>query len=164
VSQPANLRRRRVLLAAVAAVWLPAVGAAQDRRQEMGAKLLEASMRGDANAVRELAVVGAPLEHRDGAGRTALIPAAHHGHPETVRLLLDAGLDVNHVNRLGWTALLEAVILGDGGPVYQEIVGLLLKGGADARVGDREGRTALDHARARGFAEIAEMIEAAGRD
>jgi len=94
-------------------------------------------------------------------GGIALIPAAHHGHPSTVRLLLDAGLDVDHVNNLGWTALLEAVILGDGGPVYQEIVGLLLDAGAEP-IADRDGATPLDHAEARGFDELAEMLRAAG--
>jgi ankyrin repeat protein len=92
-------------------------------------------------------------------GGTALIPAAHHGHPETVRKLLGAGIDVDHVNRLGWTALLEAVILGDGGPVYREIVGLLVDAGA-SNIPDRQGKTPLDHAQARGFQEIAARIAA----
>lgn len=92
-------------------------------------------------------------------GGTALIPAAHHGHPETVRMLLDTDIDIDHVNDLGWTALMEAVILGDGGPVYQEIVGLLVDAGA-GNIPDREGRTPLDHARTRGYEAIAERIEA----
>lgn len=92
-------------------------------------------------------------------GGTALIPAAHHGHPETVRLLLDTAIDVDHVNNLGWTALLEAVILGDGGLVYQEIVKLLLAGGANAEIADKDGVTSLAHAKSRGFSEIAQMIE-----
>ena len=90
---------------------------------------------------------------------TALIPAAHHGHPETVRILLDTAIDIDHVNRLGWTALLEAVILGDGGPVYQEIVGLLVDAGA-RNIPDRDGTTALAHAEARGFTAIAARIAA----
>ena len=95
-------------------------------------------------------------------GGTALIPAAHHGHPETVRILLATDIDVDHVNRLGWTALLEAVILGDGGPVYQEIVGLLVDAGA-SNTADNDGETPLDHARSRGFREIAERIAAGTR-
>ncbi len=90
-------------------------------------------------------------------GGIALIPAAHHGHPSTVKILLDAGLDVDHVNNLGWTALLEAVILGDGGPVYQEIVGLLVDAGARG-IADRDGVTPLEHARRRGFDAIAARI------
>ena len=56
-------------------------------------------------------------------GGTALIPAAHHGHPDAVRVLLGTAIDKDHVNKLGWTALLEAVILGDGGPVHTEMCG-----------------------------------------
>jgi len=106
-----------------------------------------------------LATGKANLADTNRYGGTALIPAAHHGHPETVRILLETAIDIDHVNNLGWTALLEAVILGDGGPVYQEIVGLLVDAGA-RNIPDREGRTPLDHARARGFAEIAARIEA----
>ncbi len=92
-------------------------------------------------------------------GGTALIPAAHHGYPDVVRYLLTTKININHVNFLGWTALLEAVILGDGGPIYQEIVDLLLKAGADISIGDKDGVTALDHARSRGQAEIVQLLE-----
>ena len=106
-----------------------------------------------------LATEKANLRDTNRYGGTALIPAAHHGHPETVRLLLATAIDVDHVNNLGWTALLEAVILGDGGPVYQEIVKLLLAGGADAKTADKDGVTPLAHAKLRGFTEIARLIE-----
>jgi ankyrin repeat protein len=106
-----------------------------------------------------LATGNANLRDTNRYGGTALIPAAHHGHAETVRLLLDTAIDVNHVNNLGWTALLEAVILGDGGPAYQEIVKLLLAGGADAGIADKDGVTPLAHAKSRGFTEIARLIE-----
>lgn len=106
-----------------------------------------------------LATGKANLRDTNRYGGTALIPAAHHGHPETVRLLLNTAIDVDHVNNLGWTALLEAVILGDGGLVYQEIVKLLLAGGADAGIADRDGVTPLAHTKSRGFAEISRLIE-----
>lgn len=106
-----------------------------------------------------LATGKAKLGDTNRYGGTALIPAAHHGHPTTVKILLEAGLDVDHVNNLGWTALLEAVILGDGGPVYQEIVGLLVDAGA-RQIPDRDGVTPLDHARRRGFDAIAARIAA----
>jgi ankyrin repeat protein len=106
-----------------------------------------------------LATGKANLGDTNRYGGTALIPAAHHGHPTTVAILLDAGLDVDHVNNLGWTALLEAVILGDGGPIYQEIVGLLVDAGAKP-IPDRDGVTPLDHAKRRGFEAIAQRIAA----
>lgn len=102
----------------------------------------------------------ADLKDTNRYGGVALIPAAHHGHPSTVRLLLETEIDVNHVNDLGWTALLEAVILGDGGPVYQEIVGLLVDAGA-RNLADRDGVTPLDHARTRGYTAIETRIASA---
>ena len=73
--------------------------------------------------------------------------------------MLNTAIDVDHVNNLGWTALLEAVILGDGGPVYQEIVKLLLSAGANANIADRDGVIPLAHAKSRGFTEISRLIE-----
>ena len=106
-----------------------------------------------------LATGKANLADTNRYGGTALIPAAHHGHPETVRILLATAIDVNHANKLGWTALLEAVILGDGGPVHQDIVKLLLAGGARKTIADNDGVTPLAHAKSRGFAEIARLLE-----
>ncbi len=106
-----------------------------------------------------LATGKAKLDDTNRYGGIALIPAAHHGHPTTVAILLEAGLDVDHVNNLGWTALLEAVILGDGGPIYQEIVGLLVDAGAQ-QIPDGEGVTPLEHAKRRGFDAIAARIAA----
>lgn len=109
-----------------------------------------------------LATGKADLKDTNRYGGTALIPAADKGHPDTIRILLATDIDIDHVNNLGWTALLEAVILGDGGPVYQEIVGLLVDAGAK-NIADRDGNTPLDHARERGYAEIARRIEAGQR-
>lgn len=106
-----------------------------------------------------LATGNANLKDTNRYGGTALIPAADKGHPSTIRILLGTDIDIDHVNNLGWTALLEGVILGDGGPVYQEIVGLLVDAGAQ-NIADRDGKTPLEHARERGFAEIAARIEA----
>ena len=92
-------------------------------------------------------------------GGTALIPASDRGHVAMVRALLETDIDVDHVNNLGWTALLEAVILGDGGRRHQQIVRMLLDAGADPAIADREGVTPLEHARERGYTEIATMLE-----
>jgi len=81
------------------------------------------------------------------------------GHPDAVRLLLATAIDKDHVNRLGWTALLEAVILGDGGPVHTEIVRLLVEAGANVNIADRENVTPLQHAKRRGFGEMVRILE-----
>jgi uncharacterized protein len=94
---------------------------------------------------------------------TALIAAAHLGHHEVVRRLIAAGAPLDHVNNLGWTALIEAVVLGDGGPDHVATVKALVEAGADARIADREGVTALAHAQARGYREMADLIRAAGK-
>lgn len=73
---------------------------------------------------------------------------------------MKTGISVNHVNHLGWTALLEAVILGDGGPRYTEIVRLLLGADAAPAIADRDGVTALEHAKKRGDTTVVRLLRA----
>ena len=160
---------RTALLVATHADALDAARALIEAGADVNAKdniqdtpYLYAGAEGRTEILKLLLAAGANLKDTNRFGGTALIPAAEKGHPENVRLLLAAGVDPNHVNGLGWTALLEAVILTDGGPVYQEIVTDLIKGGADVNLADGDGVTPLAHARARGYAEIVELLEAAG--
>jgi uncharacterized protein len=98
------------------------------------------------------------LTIRNRFGGTSLIPASERGHVDYVRRVVRTDIDVNHVNDLGWTALLEAVILGDGSKRYQQIVTILLSAGADPRIADRGGVTALQHATRRGHDEVARIL------
>jgi ankyrin repeat protein len=98
------------------------------------------------------------LRIRNRFGGVALIPASERGHLEYVRRVVKTGIDVNHVNDLGWTALLEAVILGDGTRRYQRVVATLLAAGADPKLPDRNGVTALEHAQRRGHTAIADQL------
>ena len=123
---------------------------------------LYAGAEGRLEILKLTLAAGADLVSTNRYGGTALIPACHHGHVETVRELLKTAIKVDHVNDLGWTALLESVILGDGGPRYQEITRLLIAAGADVNLADRDGKRPLAHARARGFSEIAKALGAAG--
>jgi ankyrin repeat protein len=93
---------------------------------------------------------------------TALIAAAHRGHVEIVRGLIAAQAPLNHVNDLGHTALLEAVVLGNGGRNHTATVEALVEAGADVTLPDRYGTTALQHARTRGYSQIARILENAG--
>lgn len=88
-------------------------------------------------------------------GGNALIPAAEKGHLDNVKLLLkDGRSDIDHQNNYGYTALIEAVALRDGSEIYQQIVKVLLEGGADKTLKDNTGRTAEDYARSLGYTEM----------
>jgi ankyrin repeat protein len=123
---------------------------------------LLAGARGYLEILRMTLTAGADLNSTNRYGGTALIPACHYGHVETVRELLATKIDVDHVNNLGWTALLEAVILGDGGAAHTEIVRLLVAAKANPNIADRQGVTPLQHAKQRGYREIAAILERAG--
>jgi uncharacterized protein len=123
---------------------------------------LYAGAEGRVEILKMALAAGADLRSTNRYGGTALIPAAHHGHVDAVKLLLTTKIDIDHVNRLGWTALLEAIILGDGGARHTEIVRLLVDAGANVTLADREGVTPLAHARRRGYAAIARILQAAG--
>lgn len=91
---------------------------------------------------------------------TALIPACERGHVEVARLLANTkNFPINHVNRLGWTALMEAVVLGNGGKKHLEIVQILVDAGSDITIPDKNGVTALQHAKSRGYSRIVEVLE-----
>ncbi|MCC5626635.1 ankyrin repeat domain-containing protein [Nostoc sp. CHAB 5715] len=120
---------------------------------------LYAGASGQTELVKLFLAKGARFDVFNRYNGTALIPACERGHVETVKVLVNTkGFPVNHVNRLGWTGLMEAIVLGDGTKRYQEIVQLLKDGGADLSIPDRDGITALQHARKRGFAEIVEIL------
>lgn len=122
---------------------------------------LYAGAEGRLEILKMTVAAGADLKSVNRYGGTALTPAAHHGHVEVVRYMLTTRVDVNQINRLGWTALLEAVILGDGGKTYRKIVRLLVEAGADTSIGDHDGVTALEHARACNQREIIKLLEKA---
>jgi ankyrin repeat protein len=93
---------------------------------------------------------------------TALIAAAHLGHAEVVKILIAAKAPLNHVNNLGWTALMESIVLGNGGKNHTDTLRALVEAGADANIADRQGTTPLQHARRRGYTEMARILEQAG--
>ena len=93
---------------------------------------------------------------------TALIASAHLGHAEVVRLLIAAKAPLDHVNNLGWTALIESIVLGDGGTAHVACLKALVDAGADVNIRDPNGTSPLGLARARGYREMAAILEAAG--
>jgi hypothetical protein len=122
-----------------------------------------AAVANDEETLRLLLSLGASAKQvtsrYDG---TALIAAAHLGHEGVVRQLIAAGAPLDHVNNLHWTAVIEAIVLGDGGPRHQATLRALLDAGASTQLTDREGRTPLQLARARGYTEMVALLERAG--
>lgn len=100
------------------------------------------------------------LTIRNRFGGISHIPASERGHADYVDFVLDnTDIAVDHVNDLAWTALLEAVVLGEGTERWQRIVQSLVDHGADVSIADRDGVTPLQHARNRGFTEIAAILQ-----
>ncbi|WP_237724827.1 ankyrin repeat domain-containing protein [Deinococcus alpinitundrae] len=139
---------------------LIAAGADPDLQDEQrNNALLVTGETGSVAMLREVLKAKPDLTLTNRYGGTALIPAADRGHLAYLReLLRTTKVNVNHVNNLGWTALLEAVILGDGGPIHTEIVRELLTHGADRRIADRDGMTPLAHARQRGYTKMVALL------
>ena len=119
---------------------------------------LVTGVTGSVDMLEVLLPAGPDLKIRNRFGGTSLIPASERGHVAYVRRVVRTDVEINHVNNLGWTALLEAVILGDGSRRYQQIVITLLDAGADPKIADRQGVTALQHAEQRGQRAVVRIL------
>jgi hypothetical protein len=94
-----------------------------------GTALIAAAHLGHAEVVGMLIRAGAPLEHVNNLGWTALIESIVLGdggprHVQTLRTLVQSGADANHADRDGRTPLLLARDRG-----YEEMAGILLRAG-----------------------------------
>ena len=122
-----------------------------------------AAVADDEDTLRLLLALGASAKlvtsRYDG---TALIAAAHLGHDGVVRQLILAGAPLDHVNNLHWTALIESIVLGQGGPRHVATLQALVEAGANTQLADREGRTPLALARARGYEPMVTLLLRAG--
>ncbi len=99
-----------------------------------------AARRGKTTAARLLIEAGADVNATDGHGRTALMYAAMNGYPACTALLLAHRASLNARDRAGNTALLLAARYA-GEP---QVIGALLRGGADPSLKDAKGRSAFD--------------------
>jgi uncharacterized protein len=93
----------------------------------IGTALIAAAHLGHVDVVRILLQAGAPTDHVNNLGWTALIEAVILGdggpaHITTVELLLDAGADASIADNAGTTSLMHATARG-----YSEIEALIAK-------------------------------------
>ncbi|KAL9328833.1 hypothetical protein ACSQ67_003836 [Phaseolus vulgaris] len=79
----------------------------------------------------------------DADGRTTLLFVAGLGSESCVKLLVEAGANLDHCDRSGGLVVLHMA----AGYVRHDVTKLLLDLGADPKVADDRGRTALDLAR-----------------
>jgi ankyrin repeat protein len=124
----------------------PAAGQAlpRDARADATTALLDASVRGDAVAIRLALAKGADANRRyegadkDLAGMTPLMLAARSGTFDSVNALVDAGADVDARTATGVTALMLAA-----GSSAEHTLEALLSAGADLNARTDSGETAL---------------------
>jgi len=119
------------------------------------ARLSEAAMRGDRNAVQSLlGQSGVDIDGAQGDGSTALHWAAFNDDVETTKLLLAAGANVKVTTREGAiTPLFMACTNGNAA-----IIEALLKAGADVHFVKANGTTALMLAAASGNPEAVKIL------
>lgn len=115
--------------------------------------IISAAARGDVPAIRSLLSGGAPVDGRDGAGRTALLAATQANHVEAARVLIEAGADVNAKDNIEDSPFLYA---GAEGRV--EILKLTLAHGADLKSTNRYGGVALIPACHHGYPEAVRVL------
>jgi ankyrin repeat protein/L-ascorbate metabolism protein UlaG (beta-lactamase superfamily) len=117
-----------------------------------------AALRGHTDVVRLLIERGADVNAEPPDGMTALMRALSQGHFEVSELLLDGGVDVNAADPdMGRTALHAAALHG-----WPDFVELLLAKGADPKLKDSYGMTALGYAGKYGHKGVADMLKANG--
>jgi ankyrin repeat protein len=107
--------------------------------------MLGAFKFGDVEVIRVLLELGAPVDFADGNQITMLSRSVLNHEVELARMLIARGANVNATDKLGMTPLLWAASSDFGDA---SMVELLLKSGARADAKNRDGRTALELARA----------------
>jgi ankyrin repeat protein len=104
--------------------------------------LASAARHGDLAKIRSLIASGADSNALSGVnGWTPLLHAVHKNQLGSVSALIDGGADVNRHSSEGTTPLIMAAGYGN-----TPMVELLMRRGADPRITDRHGATALEAA------------------
>ena len=124
------------------------------------ARVAEAAMRADADAVRKLLKEGVDVNSAQGDGMTALHWAAMKDQVELAEMLLYAGANVKATTRMGgYTPLTMAAKNGNAA-----MIASLLKAGADVNTATSTGVTPLMLAAQSGSAEAVKSLIDGGAD
>ena len=140
------------LVAVGAAQFAGAVSLAQtppsERELRIYAGLHDAAARGNAAEIEQLVAEGEKPTIQDANSRTPLHVAAFLRQYEAARALIRLGANPNALDAQRYDII--------------TIVDALVEAGADVTLPDRHGITALQHARTRGYSQIARILENAG--
>lgn len=120
-----------------------------------------AVQEGHIEIVKFLLDKGASIDYLDSTGQTALHLAVQQGHAKIVKLLLEHGAspdiedseDDYPMLEVPYIPILDAARKGD-----LEVINALIENGADLKVGDRNGDTALGHAFYQDHIEVARLL------
>ena len=106
--------------------------------------LSQAVTYGYADVTRTLIEAGASATVSESSGINLLHWAAMTNHPEVIPVLVEAGASVNATDEFNYTPLMYAATIDFGDA---EVLKALLKAGADPKIRNDKGRTALEQAR-----------------
>ena len=121
--------------------------------------LLQAAASGDLQEIRRLLAAGAPIDTRDGQGRTALLLAVNANHVEIAKAFLEAGASVNTQ-----AGNLDTPWLLAGARGRTEIIAMMLPRTPDLTIRNRFGGNALIPACERAHVEAVPLLLKAGID
>lgn len=123
--------------------------AVNGRNDEGATPLMAAAEAGQLDMIKLFLRHGADIYAQDGDGATALVHAACEQYPSqpdptyaVVEFLINHGLSVNDQRTVGMNALQAAAFYN-----HRDTVALLLAHGANPRIKDRSGTTAIGYAR-----------------
>lgn len=129
-------------------------GNIQARNNEGYTPFILAAYYGNNQVLETLVDKGADPCAVDDKGSNALMGVAFRGHVETALWLLkNTPCDVNHQNYAGQTALMMSALFGN-----EQTIKVLLENGADPKIKDFQGNTALSLAQGQGLAHIVEIL------
>jgi len=123
------------------------------RADDMDQDLIAAAGNGDLARISALLKKGANVNGRDAQGRTPVMAATYGRHARAVEALIGAGADVNPRDQM-----LNNPFLYAGAEGLLDILKLAAAAGADPRLTNRYGGTALIPAAERGHVEVVDWL------